>query len=277
MPVGIVGDRGSGKSVFVSLLAKAARDYSNRTDGERFRTFVSSAFSQKTGDIVSSLTSGSWPSATLKGTLSQYNFAFGYRKPLTQKFRVKSFNKIDFNIFDIAGEDVALIKQISNRLSRDRSLNLVDELPDNLKQILDCNILVFLIDASKITIEKRTKKSQAMQDYDTVMATLIALVTQYKRRSNNQSKKSRKLYPIFVITKTDAIAPNILEAIGVPRDFALKGGHNFIASLAGGDKKERQSYASALMKEFFPFTLAQIREFDCGESTMMIQSTSLVN
>ncbi len=259
MPVGIVGDRGSGKSVFVSLLAKAARDYSNRTDGEKFRTFVSSAFAQKTGSIVASLTNGSWPSATLKGTLSQYKFAFGYRKPLTTTLRMKLFNKIDFSIFDIAGEDVALIKQISNKLGRDHTLNLVDELPDNLKQILDCNILVFLIDASKITIEKRTKRSQDMQDYDTVMATLIALVTQYKRRSKKQSEKTAKLYPIFVITKTDAIAPNILEAIGVPRDFALKGGHNFIMSLAGGDRKERQTYASALMKEFFPFTLSQIR------------------
>ncbi len=134
---------------------------------------------------------------------------------------------------------------------------MIDELPDNLKQILDCNILVFLIDGSKITTEKRSKRSQDMQDYDTVMATLIALVTQYKSRSKNQADRSGKLYPIFVITKTDAITPNILEAIGVPRDFALKGGHGFLS--IGGDRKQRQTYASALMKEFYPFTLMQIR------------------
>ncbi len=107
-----MGDRGSGKSVFVSLLAKAARDYSNRTDGEEFRAFVSPAFAQKTGSIVSSLMNGSGLSATLKGTLSQYKFAFGYRKALSRPLRMKMFNKIDFSIFDIAGEDVALIKQI---------------------------------------------------------------------------------------------------------------------------------------------------------------------
>ena len=194
MPVGIVGDRGSGKSVFVSLLAKSAVDYSNKTGGEEFRTFVSPAFSKKTGDVVSALMMGSWPSATLKGTLSQYEFAFGYRKRLTRTLHMMMFNKINFNIFDIAGEDVALIKQISNKLQRtSSSYNLIDELPDNLKKILDCNILVFLIDGSKITTEKRSKRSQEMMDYDTVMATLIALVAKLQGRLKKSSRKINKV------------------------------------------------------------------------------------
>lgn len=258
MPVGIVGDRGSGKSVFVSLLANAATDYTNKTKGEDFRTFVSPAFSQKTGSIVSSLKMGSWPSATLKGTLSQYKFAFGYRKmsSITKRLGQKWFNTINFSIFDIAGEDVALIKQIFNKLQRGSNMSLIDEMPDNLKMILDCNILVFLVDGSKITTEIRSKRYEEMMDYDTVMATLIALVTSYK--ANSRSEKTTKLYPIFVITKTDAIAPNILEAVGIPRNFSVKPMHGFLSNI-GGDRKQRQEYAASLFEKFYPFTLAQIR------------------
>src|SRR5579884_871031 len=93
----------------------------------------------------------------------------------------KPLGVMTFSIYDISGEDVQIIKQISKSLSGTGSdIDLVEDLPSNLRTILDCHVLVFLIDGSKITTEVRSKRYQDMLDYDTVMATLISLVGTYK-------------------------------------------------------------------------------------------------
>jgi hypothetical protein len=264
LPVGIVGDRGSGKSVFVSLLATTATSYTNAKPDE-FRYFTSPAFTRKVGDIMSSLKMGTWPSATLKGTLSQYKFSFGFKRRFSEleKLGRKPFDVMTFSIYDISGEDVQIIKQISKSLTQTGSdLNLVEDLPENLRTILDCHVLVFLIDGSKITTEARSKRYQDMLDYDTVMATLISLVGTYKSMKAKQLKTEAKLYPAFVITKFDLIDTKILLAIGLSPQYAAvaaKGGHGLTSLFRENESRERAEYGTTLMDKFFGHTLALIR------------------
>ncbi len=264
MPVGIVGDRGSGKSVFVSLLATTAINYSNSTEGKEFRYRTSPGFTRKTGEIMTSLKMGTWPSATLKGTLSKYNFSFGFRKHLAGLERlVNPYDVMNFSIYDISGEDVQIIKQISKSLGGGGSdLNFVEDLPSNLRTILDCHVLVFLLDGGKITSEARSKRYQDMLDYDTVMATLISLVATYKAQKARQTKSEAKIYPAFIITKFDLIDPKILGAIGLSTQYALiaaRGGRALSNLFRDNESKERAEYGTKLMDKFFGHTLAQIR------------------
>src|SRR5438128_9628466 len=119
MPAGIIGGRGAGKSVFVSLLATTAINYSNSTKGEKFRYYTEPVFTDAIGKIIASLKQRAWPAANLKGTLSEFNFDFAYsrtlaeladkgiqqltrdtkRLPATARYHI-----IRFNLYDIAGE-----------------------------------------------------------------------------------------------------------------------------------------------------------------------------
>ncbi len=213
---------------------------------------------------MTSLKMGTWPSATLKGTLSMYNFSFGFRKHLAGLERlVNPYDVMNFSIYDISGEDVQIIKQISKSLSGGGSdLNLVEDLPSNLRTILDCHVLVFLIDGSKITVEARSKRYEDMLDYDTVMATLISLVATYKAQKARQMKTAARIYPAFVITKFDLIDPKILGAIGLSAQVAIstsKGARSLSSLFRDNESKERAEYGTKLMDKFFGHTLAQIR------------------
>ncbi len=119
----------------MSLLATTTVDFANSTDGKVFRCHTAPMLTRKTGEILSALKMGSGPSATLKGTLSRYNFSFGYRKRFSEIPGRSPFNVITFNIYDISGEDVAIIKQISRNLGTGSDLSLIEDLPQNLELV----------------------------------------------------------------------------------------------------------------------------------------------
>ena len=263
MPVGIVGGRGSGKSVFVSLLASTAISHSIESK-DKFRYYTDPVFTDAIGKIVSSLKMKAWPPANLKGTLSKYQFHFGYSRKVGEilnpiaksipgnKMRLSPetlFNIVRFNLYDVAGEDVEMIRHVASEV-RERDGVLLDELPKDLRTILDCNVLVFLVDSSKIVSDSSDPKYQEMLDYDNLMAELISLVAKYKSR-NAKSNKEKKIYPVFVLTKFDTVDSKVTKSLGLDQNYS-DWLHN------RSRKKDANKFAIRLMKKFFSHTLALI-------------------
>lgn len=264
MAVAIVGGRGSGKTVFVSLLATSAINYTVESK-EHFRYYTSPEFTTVIQDIIASLKLKKWPPATLKGSLSEYRFWFGYSKVLAgflNRFydsleavtsfikkleipRKELYNIIEFSLYDIAGEDVDTVFRAAS-LAKERGVSAIELIPENLKAILDCDVLVFLVDSSRITTDNSDPRYREMLEYDGLMASLMSLVALYK--SGKYGFRTKKIYPVFVFTKFDTVDKKVLRALGIP--------DNFDAWVREVSRKEISERLIKLMKMFFEHTLA---------------------
>lgn len=234
MSVAIIGGRGSGKTVFLSLLATTAISYSVESK-EHFRYYTSPEYTAVVHEIISSLKLKRWPPATLKGTLLEYKFYFGYSKRLADLLnrlyntaegvmsyikrieipRRELYNIIEFSVYDIAGEDVDAILQAAS-IAKERGIPVVDLIPETLRAVFDCDVLVFLIDSSRISIEHGDPKYEEMLRYDGLMASLTSTVIEYKAKSMR-----RKLFPVFVFTKFDEVDKKVLRYLGISEDLNM--------------------------------------------------------
>ena len=246
MPVAILGDRNCGKTVFLSLLYDTQIEYTNETK-QNFRYYANPEFTRTMGKIVDGLMMGQWPDATLKGMLMKYWFLFGYRK----KILPTKYDTIKFTVYDIAGEDVNIIDElISPYRNAGGTFEGIsyEDLPEGLKTLLDCNVLVFILDASRINEDPRSEAFESMLKYDTFMATLISLVAEYKSKVIQATGQKLLLYPVFVFTKFDMVDPKILSALKLesrpPSPTSRK------------NIEKRKEYAEKLMKHFYRKTLA---------------------
>jgi len=266
--VGIIGGRGAGKTVFVSLLSTTAINYAVKTK-QHFRYYTFPEFTTVVHEIVESLKLKKWPPATLKGSLSEYRFWFGYSRLLSgilNKFydslenlagsikkleipRKELYNIIEFSVYDISGEDVDVIFKAAV-LAKERGVSVLEMIPENLKAILDCDVLVFLIDSSKITTDNTDPKYKEMLDYDGLMASLMSLVALY--RSSKYGVKAGKLFPVFVFTKFDTVDKKVLGALGMP--------DNLDKWFLGKSRNRREINERLIefMKRFYQRTLAII-------------------
>jgi len=260
--VSIVGGRGTGKTVFVGLLGNTAINYSVEVK-QRFRYFASPEAVTKIQEIVQSLKLRQWPQATLKGSLSEYKFSFAYSKSLIGilkgKFmgsfkRLESperefYNIIDFSVYDISGEDAEVVFRAAS-LARDRGSSVLEMIPGTLETALDCNVIVFLVDSSKTTIDNSRPEYKEMLEYDGLMASLMSLVALY--RSKKYGVEAGKLFPVFVFTKFDLVDKEVLKVLGIPENFDRWLWDN------SRYRTEIEERLTKLMKRFYQHTLAII-------------------
>jgi hypothetical protein len=163
--------------------------------------------------------------------------------------RRELYNIIEFGLYDLAGEDVDIIFRAAS-LAKERGASVIEMLSENLKAVLDCDVLVFLIDSSRITTDNTDPRYKEMLDYDGLMASLMSLVAMY--RSKKYGIKAGKLFPVFVFTKFDTVDRKVLNAIGISEN---------IDRWLIEKRKERKEIAERLtgfMKRFYQHTLALV-------------------
>jgi hypothetical protein len=270
MPVSIVGGRSSGKSVFVALLINTAINY-GATNKDDFKLYRDATTCTITGEMLASLKKSLWPPATIKGSLLEYNFSFGYIRPLAKKLmetevkvretirrineksgktvRSKYYNEFPFKLVDIAGEDVELLNRFLEE-SKNTGVPISEAVAPSLLSALSSDVIVFLIDCEKIATDRKDPRYAAMLDYDTLMSSLVAFVSKYR---SMREKQKAGLYPVFVLTKFDGIDPSIRKGLGVSEDFV-----QWVEKL-GNDRSFRLKFFNNFMASFFRSTLVAIR------------------
>lgn len=267
MPVSIVGGRSSGKSVFVALLINTAIDFSVRMN-RHFRVYMDPLTNKVVGEMLSSLKKSFWPPATIKGSLLEYEFSFGFSNPLqrailsakeglaklTEKVafptlvsRGELFNTITFKLIDIAGEDVEMLSRFIEE-SKESGVPLSEVLAPSLQYALDSDVIIFLIDSERVTSDRNDIRYDEMMKYDILMSQLYSFVGRYR----SASERKTPLYPVFVLTKFDAVDPSLRKYLGVPDDFI-----RWIERLSD-DRSLRWKFFHKFMNTFFKQSLSQI-------------------
>jgi len=248
MPAAILGDRACGKTTFLALLYSSQIKYTNEPVNKgKFKFFASPATVNFMGDMYNALKAGTWPDATAKGQRTKVQFLFGFKRIIAgaipgwvkRKAWMSPYNTIQFSVYDVAGEDV-------NDLIRTPDGVMNEDIPADVKELLESRVLVILIDASRISAKPRSKPFLDMMDYDKKTATLISLVAEYNSRKDDPAQ--RRIYPVFVFTKFDAVNKKLLTDMKIGEKYpAIK------------DQKKRLVYAETIMRNFYPQTLALIR------------------
>ncbi|MDD1771980.1 MAG: hypothetical protein LUQ09_03585 [Methanomassiliicoccales archaeon] len=267
MPVAIFGDRSCGKTIFLSLLYESQVRYTNSRENSgpgEFRFTTDPSFTSIFGNHRTNLMKGQWADATLKGNMAKYKFKYGYRRFFAVGEKASSrFDIMDFTVYDIAGEDLDILRSIeqyreSISTGTYKGEFNFDSLSTSFQELLKCNVLVFLIDLSKINAEARSERFIEMRNYDVFMATLISAVSKYKSQVYDKDEDKAKIYPVFVLTKFDLLDKEIIKANGWPDTFDDLG--NDERGLRAMLKKKadftKEDYAKEILMKYYKDTMA---------------------
>lgn len=216
--------------------------------------------SKVVGEMIKSLKKSMWPPATIKGTLLEYEFEFGYsnvfQRALHQGLKALRlqvspqdyYNIIKFKIIDIAGEDVELLGMQLEEAKR-AGVDPMEYVSSSLQYALKSDVIVFLIDAEKVTDDRSDKRYDEMVNYDILMSQLYSFLAGYRI---HYLKKQTPLFPVFVLTKFDAMDPNIRKGLGIPPDL-----QTWIRRFSV-DREQRWKFFHEFMRKFYRQSLALI-------------------
>ena len=233
--VAIVGDHGSGKTTFLGLLyAALVSSGSSREDGLRFHVAYESL--DEITALYQRLMSGAFPDATIKEGLRELRLEL-----------------------DASASGRGILGRFGSRKgSADRAAAVHFSLPGSLdaaspglhqgstfgtgrwRDALDADVLVMLADATKLAAKDADVKARPMAAYDGRLEALFIAIQRWRSSGGRPL-----LHPAFVVSKFDAVRPELLRAANVEP-----------APPAVGKDGPRAAYGKALLAPNLPRTLA---------------------
>ena len=190
MTVAILGEEGSGKATFLTLLYTAQVKYSADSKGD-FRFYTERKYLGVMADAMSGMMMGNWPGDELLTQDIRFTFGYGQRPTLMNKLfkSERTYKNLTFELFDTSSKPYDRLK------TQDvRSGDIREEVRDILRQ----RIWVILLNPIK-------KKDTALE-----MANLL-----YNLAVNS----SDPIHPLFVFTKFDKIDK---KALGISSTIPQK-------------------------------------------------------
>ncbi|HLF06831.1 MAG TPA: hypothetical protein VI893_06655 [Thermoplasmata archaeon] len=239
-PAAIVGDRDSGLTTFLGLLYAAQVRYGGAHE-DAFRFHCSAESLKAISGVYQSLLGGSFHPKPPGGEgLPSLDFLFGYRRGARGVFdglfgkKSGEFSVLRFTVLNTNAEELA--EYIAG--------GLVD---DEISRILRSTIVVFIVDASKFSVDKESAGFRRLIWYDGFVARLCDAFLQYKTlaRANQVSEVA----PVFVFTKWDRVKPALLKEAGLPAELPKI-----------EDDQGRAGFGRALLAKFLPKTLLKIEK-----------------
>jgi len=234
----IVGDRNSGKTTFLGLLyAAQVKSGSDKADDFRFHASFES-MDEITG-AFQRLMSGGFPDAATKEGLREVTFRLGYRRAglgRLSRQRAKAWTVDGFVSFQLM-----ILRAFEDEVTRSREGGSIGDA--TLRDALNCDGMVIMVDAGKLATEDDGDREAPLGKVDLAVESLMTAI-QHSRAHGPGST----LYPIFMFSKFDRVAPDALRLVDVedePPRINKKGA--------------RAVYASALLDRNLPRTMAKIR------------------
>lgn len=234
----IAGDRGSGKTTFLTLLyAAQVKSGSARADDFRFHAAFESL--DEISEVFQQLMSGSFPDSAAKEGIRGITFHLGYRKQglgIVSRLRSRGWTP-----GASASLHFILLRDLDEEMARFRKGSSLANAA--LRDVLGSEAVAILVDSGKLVLRDEDRQLGPMGKYD---AAVDSLLTALQRSRGHGSR--RRLHPIFIFSKFDSVDPEALRAANVE------------GSPPGvRETGPRTRYAEALLDRNLPMAVARVR------------------
>lgn len=242
--VAIVGDRGSGRMTFLALLyAALVVAGSGQEDALRFHAAYESI--EEITVLFQGLMSGGFPDSATKEGIHAFSFDVGVRKRRhgllprlgSQDWTADASTTLHFTLpGSLDDEDSGFLQGTASGTGRWRD-------------VLDADAVIVLADSTKLAPKGEDSAEGPMASYDGQVESLFTSIQRWRSHGGRNV-----LHPIFVLSKFDAVSPDLLRAA------------NLEATPPGVAKAgPRAAYAKALLEPNLPRTLATVRPSEGGK------------
>ena len=233
----VIGDHGSGKTTFLGLLyAALVRSGSDREDDLRFHANFES-LEEITG-LFQRLMSGAFPDAATKEGLHGLSFTLGLRG--TRRGRLGRIGSRTWSA-PATGVHFTLPGSLGGERPAFLGGGTIGTGP--WRDVLDAHALVLLVDSTKLAPKAETSDRGPLAAFDGQVDALFSAIQRWRSRSGPPL-----LHPLFLLSKFDAVNPEVLEAANLEREPP-----------ASEQTASRAAYANALLGPLLPQTLETVR------------------
>lgn len=233
--VAIVGDHGSGKSTFLGLVyATLVRSGAGREDALRFHVAYESM--DEIAGLYQPLMSGSFPDAAAKEGVRELKVEVGgpaAKGGLLHRRGAANGSGAAVLRFTLPGS----LEEATAGLNRGATFGT-----GAWRDALDADVLVVLVDGTKLAANKSESESATLSAFDGRVAALLVAIQRWR-----SSGGRGLLHPVFVVSKFDAVARAVLKTANLeptPPDVRKSGA--------------RASFAKALLAPNLPRTWAAL-------------------
>ena len=200
----VVAGRGSGLSTFFGLLYTAEVRLGSE-EADEFRFHVDRESIQRLGGIYGELGDGRFPESEVDWQRSPLTFLFARRRSPLGRLRGGAAADGEFVPFPVEIGGIP-IDEVAELAERDAVLD------PTTRRLLGSPIVLGLIAATDLpTTDERPPQ---LVEEDRRLATALGLVLRF--RAGARRRAARHLFPIFVMTKWDRVAPAAAERLRLP-------------------------------------------------------------
>lgn len=230
----VLGERGCGLTTFVGLLYTAqVRLGTENADEFRFHAERESILQMEA--VYGELGSGRFPAADVDWERHPLSFVFGFRRGHIAWFAggggsgEQGFATVRFQVGGMPADVVAELRDHDAVLDR-TTLNL-----------LRSPIQIPIVDGAGLVPDRSSIAGLPLARYDQQLAATLDLLRKFLAADRN--RRARQMFPLFVVTKFDRVAPETLKSLGAP---------------AGGPmtwtSEDRQAVGNQILQGYLPAT-----------------------
>jgi hypothetical protein len=203
----VVGDTGSGLTTFVGLLYTAQLRLGTEAADE-FRFSADRASIRELETIYGELASGRFPERDVNWEEHPLSFVFGFSRGWTGALRPRDpdgereFDSVRIQVGGISAQEIAELAQYDAVLE------------ESTRRLLRSPVVLPLVDASRLALLPEGGPPSALARYDRLLSATLAVVAGFV--GAERDRRSRRMYPIFVVTKFDRCSRETLVGLDAP-------------------------------------------------------------
>jgi len=202
----IVGAPGSGRTTFVGLLYTASVRFGTE-EADRFRFSAERESIRRLESIYGALGSGRFPEGDVDREAEPLRFVFAFRRGavgrwLNHEDPTGEFDTVPVHVAGMPAEEIAEL---------DEHTPVLDE---ETRRVLRSPVVIALVNAARLPPEPGGIDGLVTARYDQVLARTLETVARFL--SSERNRRSRRLFPVFVLTQLDRMPEVTRRALRVP-------------------------------------------------------------
>jgi hypothetical protein len=230
----VVGDRGSGLTTFVGLLYTAQVRLGTE-EADEFRFHADRETIRQLEAIYGELGAGRFPERDVDWEEHPLSFVLGFRNGTLRGFSRRGqageggFGTVRVQVGGISTQELAELREHDAILE------------ESTRRLLRSQVIIPLVDASRLLPQPDGPGSSALARYDGMLATTLDLLGRFL--SADRNRRVRTMYPLFVLTKLDQCPPATMTQLRAPPGLP-----------ATWPADDRQGFGQKVLEQYLPKT-----------------------